>query len=226
MRFSRQYRLHHCIAPVILLLATTLLWCSTAIAADGPRELPLPPHIDSPIGSGWAIADLDGDHKADLALSRKIGSGGKGYLYRVDLTLSQTTQSDSFTFSNADLLGVNISAVDVDGDHDLDLVISSRLFGRRIGIWINDGAGSFTEDLHGLYPAADGPFLASTRIELPIRAIDDDGLSRSFHADISTEAFSGLAQPSTQLHPATPDVFLFSFSHASQRPRAPPIRSI
>jgi hypothetical protein len=169
---------------------------------------------------------LDGDHKADLALSRKIGSGGKGYLYRVDLTLSQTTQSDSFTFSNADLLGVNISAVDVDGDHDLDLVISSRLFGRRIGIWINDGAGSFTEELHGFYPAADGPFLASTRIELPIRAIDDDGLSRSFHADISTEAFSGLAQPSTRLHPAAPDVFLFSLGHASQRPRAPPIRSI
>jgi hypothetical protein len=219
MRFSRQYRLRQCIAPVILLLASTFLWCSTANAQ-------LPSHIDSPIGSGWAVADLDGDHKADLALSRKIGTGGQGYLYRVDLTLSQTTKSDSFTFSNTDLLGVNISAVDVDGDHDLDLVISGRFLGRRIGIWINDGAGSFTEDLHGLYPAADDPSLTSSHIELPIRAIDDDGVFRSFHADISTEAFSGLAQPSTRLHPAAPDVFLLSLSHSSQRPRAPPTRSL
>src|SRR5262249_20091760 len=122
--------------------------------------------------------------------------------------------------------GVNISAVDVDGDHDLDLVISGRFVGRRIGIWINDGTGSFTEDLHGFYPAADGPSLASSRIELPIRAVDNEGASQLFHAVVSEQSSSGLAPPSTSLHPAAHDLFLPSLSSASQRPRAPPTHSI
>jgi hypothetical protein len=40
--------------------------------------------------------------------------------------------------------GLHISARDVDGDHDLDLVITST-FGREpVGVWINDGHGRFT----------------------------------------------------------------------------------
>src|SRR5262245_49555530 len=100
--------------------------------------------LRDPLRSGWALSDLDGDRKTDLAVSREVARTGSGYLYRVELKLSRTQQPLSFTFSSTDDLGVNISAIDVDGDHDLDFVIDGRF--TRIGVWINDGRGRFTQN--------------------------------------------------------------------------------
>src|SRR5262249_30742968 len=95
------------------------------------------------------------------------------HLFRVELKLSHGEASGSFTFANSDTLGVNITAVDVDGDHDLDLVINSRLSGQEVGVWINDGSGVFTQNLHDLYPAPDDRTLHSLRPDLPRQAIDE-----------------------------------------------------
>ena len=91
-----------------------------------------------------AVADLDGDHLPDLASGIKTGHTSEGYSYRVDLDLTGNPDRKSFSVLSQEPNGLNIQAIDVDGDHDLDLVITSRWSMQPIGVWINDGRGSFT----------------------------------------------------------------------------------
>jgi hypothetical protein len=91
-----------------------------------------------------AVADLDGDHQPDLASGINTGHTSAGYSYRVDLDLTGNPDRKSFSVLSQEPNGVNIQAVDVDGDQDLDLVITSRWSMQPIGVWINDGTGSFT----------------------------------------------------------------------------------
>lgn len=94
-------------------------------------------------GTG-ALGDFDGDQRADVALAEPQGVFNGAYRYRVDVHLS-TELSSTFDVDSAAAGGLHISARDVDGDRDLDLVITSE-FGREpIGIWINDGHGVFTK---------------------------------------------------------------------------------
>src|SRR5262249_28812716 len=143
---TMQFRLlFRCAPPLILILAFSAC-CSAANEPASIIESLL--EISDPLGSGWTLGDLDGDHEADVALSQEIGQSESGYLYRVELKLSHGKGSGSFTFTNTNALDVNIAAVDVDGDHDLDLVINGRFTGQRIGVWINNGRGVFTQNLH------------------------------------------------------------------------------
>src|SRR5215813_7542355 len=164
---------HRCSAPLILIVA----FSACCAAANEPASIvETLPELSDPLGSGWALSDLDGDHETDIAFSREVGQSDSGYVYRVELKLSQTHHPVSFTFSNAHALGVNVAAVDVDGDHDVDLVINSRFTGQSIGVWINDGKGVFTQNLHSLYPAPEDRVLQSLRLDVPRQAIDENAL--------------------------------------------------
>jgi hypothetical protein len=97
----------------------------------------------SSTGSG-ALADFDGDQRPDLAFAEPRGLVNGAYRYRVDVHLSAEL-STTFDVDSRASGGLHISARDVDGDHALDLVITSE-FGREpIGIWINNGRGAFTK---------------------------------------------------------------------------------
>jgi hypothetical protein len=151
---------------------------SAAAGTASPTVVQSLSEIPDPIRAGLALGDLDGDHKTDIALGRSIGPAGSGYLYRLELRLSESGRLDAFTFSNVDAAGVNIAAVDVDGDHDLDLVISGRLLSQRIGVWINDGTGLFSENLYTLY-APDDSRLQPLRLETQSWAFEENA-SRDF----------------------------------------------
>jgi hypothetical protein len=97
------------------------------------------------------MADFDGDHKPDLARSQSVAHQGD-HVYQVSLELTAGNRTTSFTFRNPNDLELEISAIDVDGDNDLDLVVSGRYFGQRIGVWINDGTGSFSESPSTFWP--------------------------------------------------------------------------
>jgi len=115
-----------------------------------------------------AVADLDGDHVPDLASGTNTGHTSAGYSYRVDLDLSGNTGSKSFSVLSQEPNGLNIQAIDVDGDHDLDLVITSRWSMQPIGVWINDGSGSFTPgdlDQYNSRIWQTGPSIRSSRLE-------------------------------------------------------------
>jgi hypothetical protein len=120
------------------------------------------------------IADFDGDHEPDAAQSRQIGHFENGYLYRVELKLSSGASDGSLTFRHTDTLGLTILPLDVDGDHDVDLAIAGRFIGQSIGVWINDGHGSFSKGSVSLYSAfPDSSSLRPSQPSIPSPAVQN-----------------------------------------------------
>jgi hypothetical protein len=215
--FSRPLSLFHRCGPALLLISVFSLYC----AAQQPRSVIRSPlELTDPLGSGWALGDLDGDHETDVALSREVGQSDRGYSYRVELKLSRGEGSGSFTFANTDVLGVNITAVDVDGDHDLDLIINGRFLGQRIGVWINNGRGVFTQNLHNLYSAPEDRALHSLRFDLPRLAIDES--TSRLPASLPPSRFTRAALFSRRSECGTDAHSKFYFQEGPQYPRAPP----
>ena len=94
----------------------------------------------SPRGSS-VLLDLDGDSRADLATAEPEAAS-RNMRYRVEVRLTQD-RATTFYVNDRRAPGLRMTGVDVDGDGDLDLVITSR-FRELIGVWINDGHGRFT----------------------------------------------------------------------------------
>ncbi len=117
-----------------------------------PCHLPaqdLPVSRLTTLRSDWAFADFNGDKSPDLALTEFAAHS----LNRIDLHLSDGSESH-FTIRISEPMGLTLRAQDVDGDHDLDLVITAGILHRPVGVWLNDGAGNFTQADSSLYPAA------------------------------------------------------------------------
>jgi len=218
--FSRRFLLLRRYFFSLLAIFAISVCCSAATSVDGSSAIPSFVQIGEPLGSGWAIGDLDGDRKIDIAQSREIDRSGSGHFYGVELRLSHDGQSGSFTFSSPDGLGVSVAAMDVDGDHDLDLVISGRLLGQRIGVWINDGNGEFTQDLHGLYSATEGQSLESFRIDTPDQAEGSTFRYLSGHLPFATFLLAALRITKPDM---CATVHYFAFLRRGQKHlRAPP----
>ena len=119
-------------------------------------------------GNTWTVGDFDGDGQPDLVTTRPDGYGSRGFRNRVELHLSSRTGASlSFPVYGRDF-GISVTARDVDGDHDLDLVITSVGSHQPVGVWINNGSGNFEEGAAEAYPASiwldSGPgiYVAST----------------------------------------------------------------
>jgi hypothetical protein len=98
------------------------------------------------------VGDFDGDRRADFAVAQPQGLVNGAYRYRVEVLLS-AQPATAFEIDWGAPGGLHISTRDVDGDLDLDLVITSE-FGRQpVGVWINDGNGRFTPGQMQKYPA-------------------------------------------------------------------------
>jgi hypothetical protein len=119
---------------------------------------------------------------------------------------------------------VDIAAVDVDGDHDLDLVISSRFPLQRIGVWINDGKGSFTQNLYTLYSAPVDLSLQSLRLDVPTQAIHENA-SQRLNAHVPHTGFVRAASLSIPAKCGTAIDCKFRFLNGPLRLRAPPTGS-
>ena len=102
-------------------------------------------------GPGFALADLNGDQELDLAEGSCLGSTKDGYFYQVQLRLSGDTSSNVFTVLHNNALGLKITGLDIDEDHDIDLIISDRFFGDQIGLWLNDGKGRFVKSVPAVF---------------------------------------------------------------------------
>jgi hypothetical protein len=100
----------------------------------------------------FAIADFDGDQQVDLAtVQTGMGASSQSrYWIRFELT-SGNRQLFGVTGPAG---GVQISPRDVNGDHALDLVVSTAWLNQTIAILLNDGHGNFTLADPGEFPDA------------------------------------------------------------------------
>jgi hypothetical protein len=111
---------------------------TTAQAADIQRG----PVASVGPGSQFAIADFDGDFRPDLA---NIQSGTNIFgsdNYWIQLQLSSAGRQSIQLVAPAG--GLLIEARDVNGDHAVDLVLSTVWFRQPVAIFLNDGHGRFS----------------------------------------------------------------------------------
>jgi hypothetical protein len=107
---------------------------------------------------GWAVADFDGDSRPDMAIT-KMEAQGAGYVYWLELDLSTRRSNDSaqqspgFPAIASSMFGLHLTPRDVDGDHDLDIVVTMGFARQPVAVWINDGQGGFEEGDLAAYPA-------------------------------------------------------------------------
>ena len=116
---------------------------ASGLSAASPDARDLVQNLSSPSVAGWALSDFDGDSKVDLATTGLGRGDGRGYAHEVRIDLSAFPET-SFTFRSHSA-SVQLSAWDIDGDHDRDILILESSTLEPVGIWLNDGAGHFRE---------------------------------------------------------------------------------
>jgi hypothetical protein len=123
----------------------------TGGAAAG-ADVPSAPGTSLGPSLAFSIADLDGDLKPDLANVQAGQSDISRTDYRVQLQLSAAGRQ---TFQIvAPMGGLQIVAHDVNGDHALDLILTTTWLRQPVAILLNDGHGSFSRVDPAAFPAA------------------------------------------------------------------------
>jgi hypothetical protein len=129
---------------VVAAVALVASMCSPVYAAPAQSNVFRLGTAGLPYGWSTAIGDFDADKKPDFAIANKIGTSSRGYEYSVELDLSLRSRQ-VFRFHSPDS-ALSIVALDLDNDHDLDLVLTRSLNGEVVGVWLNDGQGQFYEE--------------------------------------------------------------------------------
>lgn len=167
-----------------------------------------------------AIADFDGDLRPDLA-GVQIGRSDVGRTdYWIQLQLSATGRQTIRVIAPAG--GLQIAARDVNGDHALDLVLTTSWFKEPVAILLNDGHGSFTRVDPTVFPEAFTESKTSWG-SLALRAPDAVGVPPQSRAGIFS-AMARLPHAGSQVGavPALNCRFLLSAFLISHPGRAPP----
>ncbi len=101
----------------------------------------------SPVASAgsrltFAIADFDGDFRPDLADVRIGRSSVSLTDYWIRFHLSASERQTILVVAPSG--GLEIAARDVNGDHAIDLILTTAWLRRPVAILLNDGRGSFS----------------------------------------------------------------------------------
>jgi hypothetical protein len=132
----------------LVLLFLVLVGSGATTRADASN----PPSVSIGPGPQFAISDFDGDRHPDTA-SIQAGPNGLGRTdYWIQLELSATGRQ--FIRLAAPAGGLQIEARDVNGDHAVDLVLTTAWFRQPVAILLNDGHGGFSRVEPGAFPGA------------------------------------------------------------------------
>jgi hypothetical protein len=136
------------IRSLLLLLFLGLVGGSAAANTDVQKA------HDTSVGPGlpFAIADFDGDLRPDLASVQTGRSDFSRSDYWIELRL--TTAGHQSIQVVAPIGGLQVSARDVNGDHAVDLVLTTALLRQPVAILLNDGHGKFTRAAPNDFPGA------------------------------------------------------------------------
>ncbi len=172
-------------------------------------------------GARFVFADLDGDQKPDLARVETQSQRSEAVNYFVHLQLSRGAESAIGV--RAPFGGLEVAARDVNGDDQLDLVLTSKLDAGFIEVLLNDGHGNFSVapadilereneselDLSG--PA--GPQVGRATLALVRSLLDEGWFGDSGYDQVS----SSESRPPLEIHPA------LQRSAFSKAGRSPPL---
>ena len=103
-------------------------------------------------GLSFAIADFDGDLRPDVVSVHTGRSDFSRSDYWIQLQL--TTAGRQSIQVVASIGGLQIAARDVNGDHAVDLVLTTALLRQPVAILLNDGHGNFTRVAPTAFPGA------------------------------------------------------------------------
>jgi hypothetical protein len=111
-----------------------------------------PPAASLGPGLSFAIADFDGDRLPDFASVQARQNRGGSSDYSIQIYLSEVGRQSIPI--NGPVGGLLIEARDVDGDHSIDLVVSTALRRQPVAIFLNDGHGTFSRAAVAAFPRA------------------------------------------------------------------------
>jgi hypothetical protein len=100
----------------------------------------------------FVIADFDGDLRPDLASVQVENSTAASSTYWIHVRVSGTEREPMSLV--APVGGLTIEARDVNGDHTVDLVLTTAFTERPIAIFLNDGHGGFSRAATNAFPSA------------------------------------------------------------------------
>jgi hypothetical protein len=126
------------------------------------------PAIPFATGRQVALADFDGDIRPDSASVQPASEDFGATTYWIRVQLSKVGLS--FIRLDGPAGGLWIQARDVNGDHAIDLVLSTAWQGAPVAVLLNDGHGNFSRAEGSKFPGAftrsEYPFLAAPPPEL------------------------------------------------------------
>jgi hypothetical protein len=205
----------------LLLFLVRASYCLREPQSESKHQFPALPQYLS--GSVWVFGDLDGDHKPDVAKGHPSGRTEAGYLYEVQLQLSGAERSTSLTVFHNNALGLRISGIDIDGDNDIDLIISDRFSRKHTGVWLNDGKGRFTRSAAGRFAPYSDEDLAFVAIHQSWAAQPTEvKQSRRLTADLSARYTQCTLLPPTRMANQQTVEWIIQLDLDPQHQRAPP----
>jgi hypothetical protein len=101
-----------------------------------------------------SVDDFDGDSRTDIAFAKPQGCVNGVYRYQIEVRFSIRPRATFEVQAGPIGGGLHIRSRDVDGDRELDVVITTGVSGAPLGVWINDGHGRLTLGVAGGYPSS------------------------------------------------------------------------
>jgi hypothetical protein len=136
---------------LLVFLLVLALEGGSAAASEAPNPSAAP--VES--GPQLAITDFDGDLHPDLARVQAGATTSGGTDYWIQLQLSAAGWQSIRLVAPAG--GLQIEARDVNGDHAVDLILSTPL-NQPVAVFLNDGHGRFSRVAPSAFPEAfNGP---------------------------------------------------------------------
>jgi len=132
------------VSLLCLFMGSTFHRSNSALKRSSSRTLPL-----RPAEVQFVIADLDGDRKPDLALVELGSQRSAKTNYSIRFRFS--AGAESAIGVSAPFGGLRVAARDVNGDDNIDLIVTSNLDESFIEVLLNDGHGNFSVAAPGTY---------------------------------------------------------------------------
>ena len=178
--------------------------------------------LEAVAGSKLAVADLDSDNKPDGAvLLEAVPFLGPGN-FQIELHFTARTNA-AITFQSPES-DLSVTALDIDHDGDIDILIEQSVTHKRLQVWLNDGRGNFEKGRIEDFPAPpspEGQRASSPRpLECPAVIVPTQ---RGFETLLITSHIAGRPPSHRGIAVSSAVVFQFGDVLSSTPSRAPPL---